>query len=120
MAIARFERVRQAHRAALDGIVNVTDNETLAHLGDPAVAELDHFGEVVAGVHVQQRERQPAIEVAPCVPFLERLLGQPQDHARILAAREQQGGALEGGDGFAQDEDGFFLQPVEVRMVEFR
>ena len=37
------------------------DDQPLAHLGDAAVAELDHLGEVVAGVDVQQRERQAAL-----------------------------------------------------------
>jgi hypothetical protein len=70
----------------------VADDQPLAHLGDAAVAELDHLREVVAGVDVQQREGQAAL-VSPSAPFdLEGLLGQAQHDARILAAREQQGG----------------------------
>ena len=63
VSVARFERMAQAHRAALDRIFEVTDHQPLAHLGDAAVAELDHLGEVVPGVHVQQREGQPALEL---------------------------------------------------------
>ena len=35
------------------------DDEPLAELGDAPVAELDHLGEVVAGVDVHDREREP-------------------------------------------------------------
>ena len=63
VAVARFERVRQAHRAARDRILEVADDQALAHLGDAPVAELDHLGEVVAGVDVQQREGQAALEL---------------------------------------------------------
>src|SRR5271166_238206 len=46
------------------------------------VAELDHLGEVVPGVDVHERERER--------PGAEGLLGQPQQHDRVLAATEQQ------------------------------
>ena len=68
VAVARFERVRQAHRAALDRVFQVADDEALAHLGHAPVAELDHLGEVVAGVHVQQREGQAALVLAVACP----------------------------------------------------
>ena len=123
VAVARFERMRQAHAAARDRVFEVADDEALAHLGDAPVAELDHFGEVVAGVDMQQRERQAAVETRAAEvvprPALERLLGQAQHHARVLAARKQQRRPLERRRGLAQDEDRFFLEPVEVGVVEF-
>ena len=106
------------HCAAPDRIFEVADDQALAHLGRPPVAALGHFGEVVAGVHMQQREGQAAFVRTVCTARLEGLFGQPQHHARILAAREQQGGALERGHGFTQDEDGFLFEPVEVGVVE--
>jgi hypothetical protein len=74
------------------------------------VAEVGHFGEVVAGVDHQQRVGDAA--------RAKGLLGALQQHQRILAAREQQGGALEGGGHFAQDEDGFFFQRVQVLVAQ--
>ena len=49
---------------------------------DAPVAELEHLGEVVPGVDVHDRERDPR--------RAERLLGEPQHHDRVLAAGEQQ------------------------------
>ena len=74
------------------------------------VAEVGHFGEVVAGVDHQQRIGDAA--------RAEGLLGALEQHQRILAAREQQRRALEGGRDFAQDEDRFFLQRVEVAVAQ--
>ena len=82
------------------------DEQPLAELGDAAVAELDHLGEVVAGVDVQQRERE--------APGAERLLGQAQQHDRVLAAREQQHRALALGGHLAHDVDGLGLEVLEV------
>jgi hypothetical protein len=120
VAVARLQRMRQAHGAALDGVFEVAHDEALAHLGDALVAELDHLGKVVAGVDVQQRKRQLAGEAAVTGAALERLLGQAQYDARIFAAGEQQRGPLESGGDFAQDEDRLFFQPVEVAAVELR
>ena len=93
------------------------DDQPLAELLDELVAEGDDFRKVVAGVDVQERERQPRLLAAG---ELERLLRQVQDDARVLAAREQQGRAFERGRDFAKDEDGFFFQPVEVAVVHGR
>ena len=118
VAVARFQRVRQAHRAAADAVVQVADHQALAHLGDAPVAEVDDFREVVAGVDVQQREGQAALELVAADSMLEGLLGQAQHHAGILATGEEQRRALEAGHHLAQDEDGFFLQPVQVLLVQ--
>jgi hypothetical protein len=41
-----------------------------------------------------------------------------QHHQGVFAARKQQGGALKRGRDFAQDEDRFFLQGVQVRVAQ--
>src|SRR5439155_2647074 len=81
VAVARFERMRQAHRAALDRVFEVADDEALTHFGDALVAELDDFGEVVAGVHVQQREGQLALELVALHAGLESLFARAHHHA---------------------------------------
>ena len=47
----------------------------------------------------------------------ERLLGEAEQHDRVLATREQQHGPLELGCDFAHDVDGFGLELVEVGAV---
>jgi hypothetical protein len=121
VAVARFQRVRQTHGATLDRVFHVRHDQALADFGHALFAEVDHFGEVVARVHVQQREGQFALQLARCaVLHLEGLFGQVQHHARILAAGKQQGRALETGGHFTQDEDGFFFQGVQVAVVHIR
>jgi hypothetical protein len=67
------------------------DDQPLAELGDPPVAELERLGEVVAGVDVHDREREPR--------RAERLLREAQQDDRVLATGEQQHGPLPlGGD----------------------
>ena len=44
----------------------------------------------------------------------ERLLGQPQQHDRVLAAGEQQDRPLELGGDLAHDEDGLRLELAKV------
>ena len=68
---------------------------------------------------MQQREGQAAGVLAVLALALERLLGEAQHHARVLAAGEQQRRAFERGDRLAQDEDGLLLEPVEMGVVEF-
>jgi hypothetical protein len=96
----------------------MADHQALADLGQVPVAEFDDLGEIVAGVHVQQCKGQAAAEAVARSARLEGLLGQAQQHARILAGGKQQRGALETRRHLAQDEDGFFFQPVEVALVE--
>ena len=118
VAVARLQRVREANRAAFDGVLQMAHHQTFAHLGHTAVAEFDHFGEVVAGVHVQEREGQAAFEVAIFIFGFEGFFCQAQNNARVFATREQEGRALKRSHGFAQDEDGFFFQPIQVAVVE--
>ena len=94
-------------RAALvDRLLHRRDDQPLAQLGDAAVAEVEHLGEVVAGVDVHDRERERR--------RAERLLGQPQQHDRVLAAGEQEHRTLELGRHLAHDVDGLGLQLLEL------
>ena len=74
--------------------------------GHPPVAEVEHLREVVAGVDVHDRERDPA---GP-----ERLLGEAQHADRVLAAGEEQHRLLELGDDLAEDEDRLSLESGEL------
>ncbi len=80
--------------------------EPLAELGDAAVAVGDDLREVVPGVDVHHGKRER--------PRAERLLGETQQHDRVLAAGEQQHRALALGRELAQDVDGLGLERVEV------
>src|SRR4051812_707774 len=109
-AVARRPEARLLDRApGVDRRLHGGDDQPLAELGYAPVAELDHLGEVVPGVHVQDREREA------CGP--ERLLGQPQQHDRVLAAGEQQYGPLELGGDLAHDEDRLGLEQPQVREL---
>jgi hypothetical protein len=76
-----------AHTAGVDGLLDARDEQAHAELGGPAVAELQHLGEVVPGVDVQERERDARRRKG--------LLRQPQHDDRVLAAGEQQRRPLE-------------------------
>jgi hypothetical protein len=98
--------------ARVDGVLHGRDDQPDAELGHPAVAELDHLGEVVPGVHVHHRERDPGRP--------ERLLRQRQHHDRVLAAGEQQHRPLELGGDLAHDVDGLGLEHVELGQLVIR
>jgi len=110
MHIARFAGVGQAHGAACHGVLHIAHDQFGAEFPGPGVAEIGHFMEVVAGVDHQQRVG----DAARTEGFFRAL----EHHKGILAAGEQQGGALKGGGDFAQDEDGFFFQRVQVLVGE--
>ena len=76
---------------------------------DAPVAELEHLGEVVAGVDVDDGERER--------PGPERLLGQAQQHDGVLAAGEQQRRALELAGDLAQHVDGVGLERRQLGAV---
>ncbi len=82
--VAALVGALQHDAAARDRVLDRAHDQALAQLGGARVAERDHFGKVVPGVDVQQREREAA--------RAERLLGQAQQHERVLAAGEQQRG----------------------------
>ena len=93
--------------AGVDRRLDRGDDEPLPELGDASVAEVQRLREVVAGVDVDDREREAA---GP-----ERLLGESQQHDRVLAAAEQQRRALEDGRGLPEDVDRLRLDLDEVR-----
>ena len=97
-----------AHAALVDRLLHGADEQRQAELRHQPVAELDDLGEVVARVDVQQRERDLARR--------ERLLREPHEHDRVLAAAEQQRGALTLGRDLADDVDGLGLEGAQVRQ----
>ena len=106
--VARGARAGLVDDAAVrDRLLDRGDDQPLAELLDAPVAELEHLGEVVAGVDVHHRERELARP--------ERLLRQPEQHDRVLAAGEQQHRPLQLGGDLAEDVDRLGLELVEVR-----
>ncbi len=73
------------------------------------IAELEHLGEVVAGVDVHDRERDPTRP--------EGFLGQPEHDHRVLAPREEQDRALELGRHLPDDVDGLRLDVLELGQL---
>ena len=94
------------HPTGVDRVLHGGDQQPLAQLLDATIAEVDDFGEVVAGVDMHDRERE--------VSGPERLFGQPEQHRRVLAPAEQEHRALTFGGHFPHDEDGMGLQQVEM------
>ena len=95
LPVAGGARPGVGHPAGVDGLLHRSDDQLVTVLAEPAVPELDHFVEVVAGVDVQHRKRQR--EGPKC------LLRQPQQHDRVLACGEQQHRPLQLGDDLADD-----------------
>ena len=58
LPVARRARSRVGHPAAVDGLLHRADDQLVAVLVEPTVAEFDDLVEVVAGVDVQHRKRQ--------------------------------------------------------------
>ena len=81
-------------------------------LGDQFVAGLQHLVEVVPGVDVHDRERQPTRGKG--------LDGQMQHDDRVLATGEQQHGPFELGGHLADDVDGLGLQGAQVAQLVAR
>ncbi len=75
-------------------------------LGHLAVTEVDHFIEVVAGVHVHDGKGDPGRP--------EGLRRKPQHDDGIFAAGEQQHRPLEFGGNLAHHMDGLGLKDVEL------
>lgn len=103
-AVARFVLAGALDDApGAQGVLHRPDKKCLSRkLGRPLVPEVDHLREAVAGVHVQQRERE--------APRAEGLLGEAQHHDAVLAAGEQEGGPFEGSGHLAEDVDAFGLE----------
>ena len=95
--------------AGVDVLFDAGHDQTHAVAGDQFVAGGDHLVEVVAGVDVHHRERQPAGR--------ERLDRQVQHHDRVLAAGEQQHRLLELGGDLADDVDRLGLQRAQLAQL---
>ncbi|MGX1153831.1 hypothetical protein RKD39_001409 [Streptomyces albogriseolus] len=107
----RLQRVAGAVRALLeDAAVEVVlhggDVQPQPVLGDRAVAVVEDLGEVVPGVHVEQRERHRRGR--------ERLQRQVQHDDGVLAAGEQDHRLLELTRHLAEDVHGLGLEGVQV------
>ena len=108
-AVARRPRAGLLRDApGVDRLLHRRDDQPLAELGDAAVAKLDDLGEVVARVDVHQREREATRP--------ERLLGEAQQHDRVLAAAEQQHGLRQLGGDLAHDVDRLGLERLQMRQ----
>src|SRR3954466_15492508 len=106
-AVARRARPGLLYDApAVDRLLHRGDDQPLAELGHAAVAELDDLGEVVARVHMHQRERERR--------RAEGLLGEAQQHDRVLAGAEQQHGLGQLGRHLAHDVDRLGFEDVEM------
>ena len=108
----RVPSARSCEAAVVDVVLHAGDFETDAETRDGLVAEREHLGEVVAGVDVQHREGHAAGR--------ERLRREVEHDDGVLAAGEQQHGALELGDDLADDVDRLGLEQVEGGAVERR
>ena len=76
----------------------------------PAIAEFDQFGKFVAGLDVEKRQRN--------IRRPEGLFCQAQQADGILAAGEQQGGALEFPGDLTHDVNRFRFQKLQmIKMV---
>ena len=95
--------------AGVDRVLHGGDDEPDAELRDAPVAVVDDLLEVVARVDVHDREGH--------LRGGERLLGDPQQHGGVLAAREQQDRALELRRDLADDEDRLGLQQAQVGQL---
>ena len=83
-----------------------------------AVTEVDHLPELIAGVDVEQRERNLA--------GIEGLLGEAQHDAGVLANGIEHDGPRKLSDGFAENVQAFGLEglkvvePLAMQMVNVR
>ncbi len=104
--VARQVGILDHDGAALDRVFQRAHDQAFAQIGGQLVAAGDHFGKVVLGVDVHQREREPRRP--------ERLLRQAQHDDGILAAGEQQCGIPALSRDLAHDVDGLAFQRIQM------
>jgi hypothetical protein len=104
--VAALVGAAQLHAPGADRLAHGAHQQALAQLGGARVAERDHFGKVVLGVDVQQRERE--------LVRTECLLRQAQHDDRVLAAGEEERGVARLCDHLAHDVDRLGFEPVQV------
>ena len=83
----------------------LADDELEVPVPAEPVAVFDHAGDLVGGVHVDQRERHMAEK---------GFARQPQQHGGVLADAPQHGEVLELVERFAEDVDGLVFEFGEV------
>ena len=96
----------------LKGLVDRANDELgVEFLGAP-VAELDEFGKLVAGRHIEERHRN--------VRGTEGLLREAEQADRVLAAGEEDGGTLELRGDLTHDVDRFRFEVIQmIEMIGF-
>ena len=93
----------------LDRLLDARDDQANTQSADPGVPAREHLGEVVAGVDLQDRERD--------LGRVEGLLGQPEHDDGVLAAGEHQNRLLELRRDLAEDVDRLRFQLVELTQL---
>ena len=112
--VARIGFAAQDDAAFADGFFDAADHKLYAGTGNRIVAELNDFGVVVAGIDVQEFERQ----LQRAAFDLEGFDGKRQQYDGVFAAGEQQGRILGIGNDFADDVDRLGFEPVEVVVLD--
>ena len=95
--------------ALVDGVLHARDLQPDSELFHELVAEGDGFVEVVAGIDVQQRERDAA--------GMEGFPREVRHHDGVFSTGEEQHGALELRGHLAHDEDGLGFEGAEVAVA---
>ena len=95
------------HTTIVDGLLHEADGQRRADLLHEPVAVFHGLREIVAGVHVKQREGQ--------LRRIERFACEPGHDDGILAAGKQKRGLLELRSGFAQDVNGLGFEELKMR-----
>jgi hypothetical protein len=94
------------HAPGVDRLLHGGDDQLGAELGREAVPVVEHLREVVARVHVHERERERGRP--------EGLAREVREDDGVLAAAEQEHGALQLRADLADDVDGLGLQRLQV------
>ena len=112
--VARIGFAAQDDAAFADGFFYATDHKLYAGTRDCVVAEPDDFGVVVAGIDMQEFERQ----LQRTAFDLEGFDGKRQQYDGVFTAGKQQGRILSIGNHFADDVDRLGFEPVEVVVLD--
>ena len=112
--VARIGFATQDDAAFADRLFYAADHKLYAGACDRVVAEPDDFGVVVAGIDVQEFERQ----FQRAAFDLEGFDGKRQQDDGVFTAGKQQGRILSIGNHFADDVDRLGFKPVEVVVLD--
>ena len=86
------------------------DHQPNSEVGHPAIPELKHLSEIMAGVNMHHHERQ--------LRWPEGFLGDVQHDDAVLATREQQTGILKLGGHLAEDVNRFRFELAKIGEVK--